>query len=65
MGASHPNSWRAAVVGWAFALLVAAVVLRLTVGILRTIEPYLIVGASVLVVVYVIYLVHRFRQSRW
>jgi hypothetical protein len=62
---SMPPSSRSTLLGWAVTILVVAVALDIAADLLRSIEPELIVIGIVAAVVYLLYVIHRFRQSRW
>ncbi len=53
------------VLTWALRLLAAAVALRLAVALLASIAPLLVGITSSAALLYVIYLVHKIRRSRW
>jgi hypothetical protein len=63
--APTPQSWRSTLLAWAFTIVFVGIALDIAVKLLRSIEPELIVIGVVAAVVYVLYFIHRFRQSRW
>jgi hypothetical protein len=60
-----PRRLSSSLLSWAFAVLVAAIALRLAIDLLISIAPELI-GVSIAVgLAYGMYAIYKFRRSRW